>query len=422
MNEAQLSLDSLPDELICHIVDFFHPEFETHSLSCVSRRFQALVQDVRPKTQTVCEAALRSSVCWEPYMHPGTTPPRARWSHSMTRVGDNVFVFGGASHGASLFYNDLHRLDLVTHAWSRLAPSGTPPHPRGFATLLPFQRCQKLLVFGGQFNRTTPEAGWTATQWEFFNDCTVLDLVTMTWQPLVTSGDVPPPRVGHRAVMLDDDVLLVFGGTFVEYGEQHPNGNVYRYFNDLFTLDLRTARWRKIDATGDVPSPRHSTVMTAHGGRVLMFGGNGNVHRGDTDSHNDLHVLDLATMAWRLVETGLVNRPDPAWCSSSLRLGDSWAIIGGFATLGDVVLSHIRVLDLNTFEWSMPKVSGRVPQARVFQAGVFVADGWLMFGGSKGVRDFGDCSLLRLRGTPAPDLAWNDAEFALAFDLDSLSL
>lgn len=43
--------------------------------------------------------------------------------------------------------------------------------------------------------------------------------------------------------------IFVFGGF-------HDNLRDYKYFNDIYSFDLETYKWKKIEPVGNAPAPR----------------------------------------------------------------------------------------------------------------------------------------------------------------------
>ena len=80
-----------------------------------------------------------------------------------------------------------------------------------------------------------------------------------------TSGPGPCGRRGHTLTPLDDNRLLLFGGTTRTAS-----------FNDLYLFDAGKMRWLPVvGVTGDLPSPRafHSAVIV---NKVLVVTGGTN--------------------------------------------------------------------------------------------------------------------------------------------------
>ena len=70
-------------------------------------------------------------------LHTTGTHPSPRWCHSGMLQGDDMLVFGGWSYERSVgvgsgskFFNDVHVLNISTLVWTQLDTTGTPPRPR----------------------------------------------------------------------------------------------------------------------------------------------------------------------------------------------------------------------------------------------------------------------------------------------------
>ncbi|KAJ4841999.1 hypothetical protein Tsubulata_029895 [Turnera subulata] len=168
-----------------------------------------------------------------------------------------------------------------------------------------------------------------------FSDVLVLDLDTMLWNTLVTTGQGPGPRDSHSAVLVGQQ-MIVFGGT---------NGS--KKVNDLHVLDLKTKEWMKPEYQGTPPSPRESHTATLVGdGKMMIFGGSG---EGEGNYLSDLHVLDLKTMRWSSPETkGDV--PVPRDSHGAVAIGNKLIVYGG--DRGDRYHGGVDVLDTDSLTWT----------------------------------------------------------------------
>nr|GMD46970.1 host cell factor 2-like isoform X1 [Ipomoea batatas] len=187
-----------------------------------------------------------------------------------------------------------------------------------------------------------------------FSDVLVLNLETMGWNILVTTGQGPGPRDSHGAVVVGHK-MIVFGGT-----------NGCKKVNDLHVLDLRTLEWTQPECQGIPPLPRESHTATLVGdSRVVVFGGSG---QGEANYLNDLHVLDLKTMRWTSPEVRGSYMPAPRDSHSAVALDNKLFVYGG--DCGDRYQGEVDVLDIDTFTWSRLDVHGPSPGVRAGHASV----------------------------------------------------
>ncbi|CAK9150910.1 unnamed protein product [Ilex paraguariensis] len=186
-----------------------------------------------------------------------------------------------------------------------------------------------------------------------FSDVLVLNLNTMAWNTLVTTGQGPGPRDSHSAVLVEHR-MIVFGGT---------NGS--RKVSNLHILDLRTREWTQANCKGVPPSPRESHTATLVGNEILViFGGSG---EGEANYLNDLHFLDLNTMRWTSPEVK-GDIPAPRDSHSAVAMGNKLFVYGG--DCGDRYQGDVDMFDMDTLTWSRLAVHGPSPGVRAGHAAV----------------------------------------------------
>ena len=168
-----------------------------------------------------------------------------------------------------------------------------------------------------------------------FSDVLMLNLNTMVWSTLETTGQGPGPRDSHSAVLVGTK-MMVFGGT---------NGS--KKVNDLYVLDLASKEWIRAECNGVAPSPRESHTATLIGeDKVVIFGGSG---EGEANYLNDLHVLDLRTMRWTSPQVrGHI--PVPRDSHSAVAIGNKLVVYGG--DCGDRYHGDVDMFDMETSTWS----------------------------------------------------------------------
>lgn len=99
--------------------------------------------------------------------------------------------------------------------------------------------------------------------------------------PLV-EGRPPSARGGHTSALVNDDTIVLFGGTYFE------GDGVFAYLNDVWCLDLGAMTWYQPKvAKGAVPEGRYGHTATLVGKEWFIFGGRGAKGR---------HLKDM----WRL--------------------------------------------------------------------------------------------------------------------------
>ncbi|KAL8210624.1 hypothetical protein R6Q57_005061 [Mikania cordata] len=124
--------------------------------------------------------------------------PVARAGQSVTLVGSKLIMFGGEDKHRQLM-NDVHVLDVERMTWNVAKTIHTPPAPR-FDHTATVHANRYLQIFGG------------CTHSVFFNDLHVLDLETLEWSQPHIQGDVVSPRAGHAGVSIDEKWFIVGGG------------------------------------------------------------------------------------------------------------------------------------------------------------------------------------------------------------------
>jgi len=375
--------------------------------------------------------ALAGTPAWSNMAPAGGPPdPRSRHSAIYDSVRDRLVVFGGAD--ASGPWGDLWSLSFAgTPTWTLLPPSGTPPPPRvGHKAIYDVTRDRMVLLGGDDGSGDPPGTTW------------VLPFASPTWSELAPSGNIPPGRYDHVAVLdTAGDRMLVFGGLadqptnallslslpgstswstlsplggpapprtdhaaaydplrdrMIVFGG-HGTGNI---FQDAWALVLGSQTWVNLNPTGTKPIPRdgHLMVYDSTHDRMLVFGG---LDEGNNEL-NDVWSLTLgATPAWtQLNPAGTAPPARFGACGVYDPVGDRLVIFGGS---GNLLYSDVWALTLSgTPTWSQLSPSGTPPAAR-FLAGSArnpVTNRMVIFGGTDNTL-FNDVWTLTLSGAPA---------------------
>ncbi|CAN0897263.1 Acyl-CoA-binding domain-containing protein 4 [Linum grandiflorum] len=287
--------------------------------------------------------------------------------------------------------SDVQMLNMATMTWTSLETTGPNPGPRDSHSAVILGN--QMVVFGGSTNNGSRKV----------NDLHILDLLTNRWFVPQCRGSPPSPRESHTATLIDNSKMVVFGGS----GEGEAN-----YLNDVHVLDLKEMAWIPLDeddVKGEVPVPRDShSAVGIDGRRVLVFGGD----RGDR-YHGDVDVLDMDTLTWsKLFVHG---------CSPGVRAGHAAVSIGTkVLVVGGVGDKHyyndVWMLDTSSCSWTRLDVGGHQPQGRFSHTAVVTDSNIAIYGGcGEDERPLNELVLLHLSVEQATGLPYTQVQGLLPF-------
>eukprot|EP00756_Hemistasia_phaeocysticola_P059084 Hpha_TRINITY_DN35792_c0_g1::TRINITY_DN35792_c0_g1_i1::g.139844::m.139844 len=218
----------------------------------------------------------------------------------MVRYGaESVQVPGGfvVTHGYMFdhrtahptWMNDSWRFDFETGRWSPLVARNRGPSPRYKNVIFSFKHA--LYVHGGDDGGHTKSN--THVWGAHFNDLWKYDMGGQKWQKLTQSGSLPDPRQGHTAVVLEEGVVVVFGGMTASE-ESTLDSRFLTDSDELFLLDLNTNTWTQVPKQGTWPIGRRVHVAAVIGGFMVMHGGFSRDVEEKTLS--DTWLLDIPTL------------------------------------------------------------------------------------------------------------------------------
>ncbi len=208
--------------------------------------------------------------------------------------------------------------------WKNPVIKGKPPQPRYGHSAILYQN--SMIIFGGEDNETS----------ESLSDVHLLDLETWTWMQPQVSGEIPPSRSFHTAILVQDS-MLVWGG----HAEAKDGGYI---FSDVAVhiLNLKTWQWSQVTPKGTPPEARsqHSTALFKD--KLFIYGGSYDIYA----ARDDLHLLDLTKMCW--IDIHVDNCSSAALAGLKVR-GNTLIKFLGDAAYGGFCLD-ILTLDLENFE------------------------------------------------------------------------
>ncbi|PFX33471.1 Host cell factor 1 [Stylophora pistillata] len=258
----------------------------------------------------------------------------------------------------------------ATMKWKRVTNSTGPvPRPRHGHRAVAIR--ELMVVFGGGNEGIVDELH-------------VYNTATNQWFVPAVRGDIPPGCAAYGFIA-DGTRLIIFGG-MVEYG---------RYSNEMYELQASRWEWKKLKPKapkppGGHPCPRLGHSFTAVGHKAYLFAGLAN----DSDDPknniprylNDLYVIDIRTssnLQWEMPATfGMT--PSPRESHTCVATSDSdnkrprLIVYGGMSgcRLGD-----LHQLDIDTMTWSKPAINNAIPLPRSLHSATTIGNRMFVFGG-----------------------------------------
>ncbi|CAJ1085680.1 host cell factor 1b isoform X3 [Xyrichtys novacula] len=232
----------------------------------------------------------------------GDIPPGCA-AYGFVCDGTRLLVFGGMVEYGK-YSNDLYELQASRWEWKRLktkAPkNGPPPCPRLGHSFSLIGTC--CYLFGGLANDSEDPKNNIP---RYLNDLYCLELRpgsgVIGWEIPMTSGQLPPPRESHTAVVASgggDKRLIIYGGM---------SGC---RLGDLWVLHIDSLTWTKPNLSGTAPLPRSLHSATTIHNKMYVFGGwvplvmddvKVATHEKEWKCTNTLACLNLESMCWETV-------------------------------------------------------------------------------------------------------------------------
>ncbi|TYJ57536.1 hypothetical protein B9479_001854 [Cryptococcus floricola] len=293
----------------------------------------------------------------------GSPPNQALRAHTGTLVGDRIWIIGGVDRQNC--WRGVAWYDTESYMWSTIETAGGqfPPLRAHTTTLVG----DKLFIFGGGDGPT------------YSNDIWILDTSTHRFSRPVFDPNMPlpPPRRAHTTVLYQH-YLVVFGG-----------GNGQAALNDVWALDitdLDNLVWLEWKTKGDVPQKKGYHTANLIGDKMVVFGG--------SDGHAsfaDVHVLNLQTCVWTLVNTDIKHN---RLSHTSTQVGSYLFVIGGHN--GQAYAQDVLLFNLVTLQWETKVPRGAFPPGRGYHVALLHDARIFISGGYNGETVFDDFWILDL--------------------------
>lgn len=273
--------------------------------------------------------------------------PEPRSSHVAISKNNDLYVYGG---NGKQYRQHIWVYHSVNNSWKQCITTGDiPDHVRDSrATVIN----DSIYLFGG----------YNVDQRQYSNDIHSLNLDTLQWKVIETTGEKPFKRNRH-VQWCTTTGIIVFGG-----------GGVGRMFNDTFHFNINTIKWTQPAITGTPPTHRYSSSYSQRGYEEgYLFGGLGN------NLLNDLHVFNLTTNTWREIIPSGPLPPVRMGATMNVVRQHQLFVCGGWGGRDGGALSDCWVFDVGKKEWKELKGTNFV--ARCDHTSSKIGEELLIFGG-----------------------------------------
>ncbi len=193
----------------------------------------------------------------------------ARWGHAAVYDARRDRMLVFAGQGANgRERNDTWALDLASLQWRPIATTGTPAPRSDLAAVIDPVGDRLIAIDGRQGLTTSISEGWA------------LDLGTNVWSRMETA---PPARHDVPAAT-DGQHAWIFGGA----------GALFQSLDDLWELDFATDTWKQLPDDGVRPIARGSSSFAYFDGALYLYGGHDVAF-----VRRDAWRYDLTLQQWR---------------------------------------------------------------------------------------------------------------------------
>lgn len=170
--------------------------------------------------------------------------PYKRYGHTAVAYKNCVYMWGGRNDEA--LCSNLYRFDVKTLQWEHITTKGVKPEARDghSASIIG----NKMYIFGGYIEGLR----------RYSQDLYCLNLDTMVWKYVNTTGKTPEYRDFHSSVIIDNK-LYIFGGRSDVSAPRYTGLNLYD--STMYILNLDTKKWETARSTGQIPIGRRSASM-----------------------------------------------------------------------------------------------------------------------------------------------------------------
>lgn len=244
-------------------------------------------------------------------------------------------------------------------AWSEVSPqlmpvAGGPEHPsvRYSACAVAYDN-QLVVTHGYHYDHDARHPAWKSDAWSYNFD-------TNAWRK-VHEGErdgAPSARYSGTCILWDH-ALWMYGGDDGGHKWRMHNYVFGAHFSEMWRLDLRTFKWRKVEYTTAAPIKRALHAAAVVGNTMYVHGGL---------ELSDTWRFDLPSRSWKELAVSQPvsdpNHPGRRHAHAMVE-GDSCVYtFGGGQHKPLQVFNDLHKYSFTTDSWSLVTPSGRIPGAR----------------------------------------------------------
>ncbi len=264
--------------------------------------------------------------------------------------------------------NDLLRFDVKEKSWGRAFTTGQLPPPRYHHSAV--VHGSSMFIFGGYTGDLHSNSNLRNQNdlWEYKFD-------TTQWIEMETSGEKPVPRSAHGAAVYEDH-LYVFAGY---------DGNAR--LKDMWRIRLSNcSKWEAVQYLGDAPPTSCNFPVAVARNSMYVFSGQTGAR-----VTNSLFRFHFSSSTWSRISIEHVLRDSPLpptrrYGHSMVAYNSQLYVFGGAAD--NILPNELHRFDLDDETWSiiLPQAAEDakegVPSGRLFHAATIVNDAMFIFGGT----------------------------------------
>ncbi|KAF0526947.1 galactose oxidase [Gigaspora margarita] len=203
----------------------------------------------------------------------------------------------------------------------------------------------KFFIFGGS------NSNGSNTTLIRYNEMHMLDTTTgtMKWTTLNISQNVPLPRIIYAAVLLPTDEIIYIGGVDMSLSDNLRLVDI----KAVQLFNTKSFTWSTKQTTGaGIDSRFGFTAVLTRNGSIIIYGGEAMNYTSYKQVSPDLAVLNINTWEWSIPNISQKNAPPSSLVFHSATLYENYMIVSFGLILSISRLSELfYILDIRNYTW-----------------------------------------------------------------------